>query len=166
VTLREGVARFVIFEEEHRELGEILSWVCAESRAKAVLLVDTAGQLMRESGNTAGLDMTSFCTLAASNIAATASMARLMGENDFTILFHQGKKDSLHISLIGHRVILVVIFGSEASLGLVRLRVRKAAEQIEAVVQRIVRRMGVEDRLDLDPLGEITEQDIDELFSL
>lgn len=165
MSLREGIPQFVVYEEEHRDLGKILSRVYAESRAKAVLLIDVNGQLLNEWGDTAGLDLTSFCSLAASNIAATATMARLVGEKDFTILFHQGKTDSLHISLIGQKVILVVIFGNDASLGLVRLRVRKAAEQVEEVLRRILQRMKIEDRLDLNPLSEVTEQEIDKLFS-
>ncbi len=165
MSLNEGIPQLIVYEEEHREVSRILARVHAESRGRAVLLLDVNGQLIAEWGNTAGLDVTAFCSLAASNIAATATMARLLGDNDFTILFHQGKEDSIHISLIGDRVILAVIFGKEASLGMVRLRVRRAAQEIEGVVERIIQRMSLQDRLDVDPLCEITEQDIDELFS-
>ena len=165
MSLNEGIPQLVVYEEEHQALARIMARVHADSRARAILLMDTAGQLMADWGDTAGLDLTSFCALAASNIAATASMAQLVGEKDFTILFHQGKKDSIHISLIDGRVILAVIFGNEASLGLVRLRVRKAAEEIHSVVDRIMHRMNLVDKLDLNPLCEITEKDIDDLFS-
>lgn len=165
MSLNEGVPHMVVYDEEHQALRRILCRVHADARAKAVLLMDTAGQLMADWGDTGELDLLSFCSLAASNIAATASMAQLVGEKDFTILFHQGKNDSIHISLVGNRVILAVIFGNEASLGLVRLRVRKAAEDVDGVVERIIRRMSVVDRLDLNPLCEITEKDIDDLFS-
>lgn len=165
MSLREGVAQLVVFEEEHRALRAVLGRVHAESRAKAVLLIDTNGQLVADVGETADLDVTAFSSLTASNIAATASMARLVGESDFTILFHQGVRDSIHISLVGRRAILAVIFGQEASLGLVRLRVRKAAAEIDDVVTRILRRMTLRDRLDVNPFCEITEQDIDDLFS-
>jgi len=165
VSLNEGIPQLVVYEEEYQALRRILARVHGEARCKAVLLMDTAGQMMADWGTTGELDLMSFCSLAASNIAATASMAQLVGEKDFTILFHQGKNDSIHISLVGNRVILAVIFGNEASLGLVRLRVRKAAEDIDGVVDRIIRRMSVVDRLDLNPLCEITEADIDDLFS-
>ncbi len=164
MSLREGIPQLVVFEEEHRDLRRILARIHSDSRARAVLLLDVNGQLVAEWGDTSGLDVTSFCSLAASNIAATASMARLVGEKDFTILFHQGKRDSIHISLIGDRVILAVIFGVEASLGMVRLRVRRAGVEIEGVLRRILARMRLDDRLDVDPLCDITDQDIDELF--
>ena len=165
MSLKEGIAQLVVYEEEHSELKDVLARVHADAKAKAVLLLDAHGQLVADYGDTGSLDLTSFCSLAASNIAATATMAEMVGEKDFTLLFHQGKKDSIHISLIGTRAILAVIFGNDASLGLVRLRVRKAAEEIQEVVKRIVHRMTLNDRLDLNPLCEITEKDIDELFS-
>jgi len=165
VSLNEGIPQLVVYEEEHQALTRLLARIHGDAKARAVLLMDTAGQLMADWGDIAGFDLTSFCALAASNIAATASMAQLVGEKDFTILFHQGKNDSIHISLIGGKVILAVIFGNEASLGLVRLRVRKAAEEIHGVVERVLQRMNLVDRLDLNPLCEITEKDIDDLFS-
>lgn len=164
MSLKDGVGQLVVYEQEHEELKSILARAHSESRARAVLLIDANGQLVADWGETDGLDVTSFSTLAASNIAATATMAKLVGENDFTLLFHQGKEDSIHISLIDQKVILAVIFGKEASLGLVRLRVRKAAREIEDVLVRILHRMSIQDRLDLNPLCEITEEDIDELF--
>lgn len=165
MNLREGIPQLSIYEDEQKILRSILSKIHSESRAKALLLIDINGQLLVECGDTAGLDVTSFATLAASNIAATATMAKLVGENDFTLLFHQGKKDSIHISLIGEQVILAVIFGKQASLGLVRLRVRKAANQIETMIKRITQRTKEDDEANPNPLGEITEDDIDNLFS-
>lgn len=165
MNLKEGIPQLSIYEDEQRVLRSILSRIHAESRAKALLLIDMNGQLLVEWGDTACLDVTSFASLAASNIAATATMAKLVGENDFTLLFHQGKKDSIHISLIGEQVILAVIFGKQASLGLVRLRVRKAADQIEAMVKRITHRTKTDGDKNPNPLGEITEADIDGLFS-
>lgn len=165
MNLREGVAQLVVQEAEHRAFETMIARVRAETRARAVVLLDTNGQLLAKAGDTADLDITAFASLAASNIAATASMAQLVGEDDFTILFHQGVKDSIHISLVGQRVILAVIFGLEASLGMVRLRTRRAAAELEAVVARVFRRLSAEDRGDLATLGEITEHDIDDLFS-
>lgn len=165
MSLREGIPQLVVFDEEYQKFRQILRLVHTESRARCVLLLGTSGQLVAEWGDTSELDLDSFCSLTASNIAATASLAELVGEEDFTLLFHQGKEDSIHISLIGERVILAVIFGKEVPLGLVRLRVRKAGQIIQKVVDMVLSRMKLEDRMHLNPLCEITEQDIDELFS-
>ena len=55
-------------------------------------------------------------------------LAKLLKENEFATQFHEGEKANIHIQLVGNRVILVVIFDSRSSLGLVRLRVKKASE--------------------------------------
>ncbi len=61
----------------------------------------------------------------AGKIAATGGLAKLIGEKEFSTLFHEGVRDKLHISIVASRVILVVIFDSRSRLGLVRLRVKK-----------------------------------------
>jgi hypothetical protein len=74
-------------------------------------------------GETQGLDATSLASLIAGSIAATASLAKLMGEQEFLSVFHEGQKDHMHVSVVGQRVILVVMFDQRSSLGLIRLRV-------------------------------------------
>jgi len=105
--------------------------------------------------------------LTAGNIAATGGIARLLGEKEFTILFHEGEKDNIHISLIGQRVILVVIFDKRSSLGLVRLRVKKASEALVTIFNDITSKSEhekTEGRLDESPFAEISDEDIDNLF--
>lgn len=112
-------------------------------------------------------DTTSLASLTAGNIAATGGLAKLIGEKEFSILFHEGEKDNLHISIVGGRVILVVLFDSRSSLGLVRLRVKKSSEELSAIFERLLKKgdeaakRGVSDF----PFAEITDDDIDNLFS-
>ncbi|HHD12158.1 MAG TPA: roadblock/LC7 domain-containing protein [Deltaproteobacteria bacterium] len=153
----------VMYEDEFREIEEIISRLVMEANAKSVYLVDKDGQLIASSGETHGIDSTSLASLTAGNIAATGGLAKLIGEKEFSILFHEGEKDNIHISLVGQRVILVVIFDDRSSLGLVRLRVRKASEKLNDCIQRILKRMEkgtVKENL----FEEITDEDIDNLF--
>lgn len=115
----------VMYEEEFRKIDEELQKLYQQTNAMVVFLVDKNGQLIASAGETRDIDTTSLASLTAGNIAATGGIARLLGEKEFTILFHEGEKDNIHISLIGQRVILVVIFDKRSSLGLVRLRVKK-----------------------------------------
>ena len=103
----------------------------------------------------------------AGNIAATGGLAKLIGEKEFSILFHEGEKDNIHISIIGHRVILVVIFDEKSSLGLVRLRVKKTSEELAKIFVEIESKSGVDKSgLGVDsPFAEITDDDIENLFS-
>jgi predicted regulator of Ras-like GTPase activity (Roadblock/LC7/MglB family) len=113
-------------------------------------------------GETADYDATSLASLAAGNIAATGGLAGLIGEREFAVLFHEGEKDSMHLSLIENRIILIVIFDDRSSVGLVRLRVRKATEEMGAVVRGMGSGGGGEDVL--DTIEELTDSDIENLF--
>ena len=157
----------VMYEEEFQKIDEELKRLFQQANAKVVFLVDKNGQLIASAGETQEIDTTSLASLTAGNIAATGGIARLLGEKEFTILFHEGEKDNIHISLIGQRVILVVIFDKRSSLGLVRLRVKKASEALVRIFSEITsksEREKTEGRLDESPFAEISDEDIDNLF--
>ncbi len=152
-----------MFEEEYREITAAVEKLLREANAKCVYLVDKDGQLISSSGETKDIDATSLASLTAGNIAATGGLAKLIGEKEFSILFHEGERDNLHISVIGQRVILVVIFDKRSSLGLVRLRVKKASEELGRSIQKLLDRMAADaDKENL--LKEITDDDIERLF--
>src|SRR3970282_755480 len=150
----------VMFEEEFKQITAIIDRLLKEANAKLVFLVDKDGQLIASSGETRDVDTTSLASLTAGNIAATGGLAKLIGEKEFSILFHEGEKDNLHISVVGQRVILVVIFDKRSSLGLVRLRVKKASEELGKSIQKLLLRM--EEGSDKESLlKEITDDDIE-----
>ena len=80
-----------------------------------------------------------------------------------TSQFHEGEKANIHIQLVGNRVILVVIFDSKSSLGLVRLRVRKASEELNHIFEALLKK--VQEPGADSPFAEITDEDIDNLFN-
>ena len=157
----------IMYEEEFQKIDEELQKLFHQSNAKVVFLVDKNGQLIASAGETREIDTTSLASLTAGNIAATGGIARLLGEKEFSILFHEGEKDNVHISLIGQRVILVVIFDGRSSLGLVRLRVKKSSEALVKIFTDIAGKSDkekTEGRLDESPFAEISDEDIDNLF--
>jgi len=159
----------VMYEEEYLQIKEILTRLNVDSNSKIVFLVDKNGQQIAAIGDMKGVDATSLASLTAGNVAATDGLAKLIGEKEFSILFHEGERDNIHISLVAQRVILVVIFDERSSLGLVRLRVKKASMELEKVFEVIVRkseqdRGSLANRFD-SPFAEITDEDIDSLFS-
>jgi predicted regulator of Ras-like GTPase activity (Roadblock/LC7/MglB family) len=164
-------ADLVLHEEEFQLIVAEVERLCRDANAKVVFLVDKAGQLIASSGNAGGMDTTSLASLTAGNIAATGGLAKLLGEKEFSILFHEGEKDNLHISLVGDRVILVVIFDSRTSLGLVRLRVKRAVDSLAKIFEALVQKSeqekaagGGSGKSEGSPFAAITEDDIDNLF--
>jgi predicted regulator of Ras-like GTPase activity (Roadblock/LC7/MglB family) len=158
----------VMYDEEFRLIDEELHRLHGQANAKVVFLVDKNGQLIASRGETQGIDTTSLASLTAGNIAATGGMAKLLGEKEFSILFHEGEKDNIHISIIGQRVILVVIFDQRSSLGLVRLRVKKSSEILAKIFETMQEKAEKEKGQGLtagaSPFAEITDEDIDNLF--
>ncbi len=159
----------IIYPEEFSEIRAILAQLAAEARAKLVFLVDRNGQPIAFHGDDESVDTTSLSSLAAGNVAATEGLAKLLGEREFSVLFHEGQRDNIHFSIVAHRAILVVIFDTHTPVGLVRLRVRRASSQFEDVFRRIVAKFDRETEAvgadDSSIFPEITDEDIDRLFS-
>ncbi len=155
---------FIMYEDEYRSIVAVIERLLRDANAKCVYLVDKDGQLISSSGETHNIDSTSLASLTAGNIAATGGLAKLIGEKEFSILFHEGERDNIHISVIAQRVILVVIFDKRSSLGLVRLRVKRATDDISKSILRLIDRMhGAPEKESL--LEEITDDDIEKLFT-
>ncbi len=159
----------VLYDEEFQKIKEALLRLRQDANANVVFLVDKNGQQIAAVGDIQTLDTTSLASLTAGNVAATDGLARLIGEKEFSILFHEGERDNIHISIVAQRVILVVIFDDRSSLGLVRLRVRRATADLERIFEEIARKAERErESLSVEfesPFAEITDEDIDRLFS-
>ena len=128
-------ADFVLYEEEFKHLEEALRRLRQEANAKAVFLIDKNGQQIASAGEVEQFDTTSLASLTAGNVAATDGLAKLIGEREFSVLFHEGQQDHIHISIVAKRAILVVIFDDRSSLGLVRLRVKRANVDLEKIFE-------------------------------
>ncbi|MFN0120700.1 MAG: roadblock/LC7 domain-containing protein [Blastocatellia bacterium] len=156
----------VMYEEEYQRIKAIIARLRADANARMVFLIDKNGQQIAANGDTGGLDTTSLASLTAGNVAATDGLARLIGEKEFPVLSHEGERDNLHISVVNGRVILVVIFDQKSSLGLVRLRVKRASVELGEVFDDLMRKVEKEKSNfnGAAPFAEITDDDIDRLF--
>ena len=153
----------VMYDEEFRVIAGICDRLTRDANAKVVFLVDKNGQLIASSGAAQNLDTTSLASLTAGNVAAMGGLAKLIGEKEFPNQFHEGERESLHMSIVGGRVVLVVIFDAKSSLGLVRLRVKKACEQLNGIFEALIKK--ADDPARQTPFAEITDDDIDHLFN-
>jgi predicted regulator of Ras-like GTPase activity (Roadblock/LC7/MglB family) len=157
----------VILEEDHNHFQAILNELATEANAKLVFLLDKNGQQITTAGCATDVDLTSLASLASGTVAATQGMGGLIGEPEFSTLFHEGKEDHVHINVVSNRVILLIIFNHESSLGLVRLRVQQRLGRLAEVVEQVMKRT---QQMDKEPvgtsmaLGDITDDDIDALF--
>ncbi len=124
----------VIYEEQIEQIEKTLRRLIKDAQAKCVLLVDKDGHLITRQGFTQSLDTTALAALLAGSFASTREIARLVGEPEFSVLFHQGKKDHIHISLVGERTILAVIFDDRTTIGMVRLYAKEVSENLNQIL--------------------------------
>ncbi len=157
----------VLLESDDRRITEVLDRLRRDANARATILLDKNGQQWGQSGDLREVDPTALASLTAGNVAATDGLAKLLGEHEFAVLFHEGERQNLHLNVVARTAILVVIFDERSSLGLVRLRVKKAGQDLESILEEISSRAASShDGLAgaLTPFTQITDEDIDALF--
>ena len=162
--MREGIN---IFEEDFWAINDTLNQLLQGTNARTILLIDKAGQLITSAGDTTSLDTSSFATLSATDFAATSQLASLIGEKEFSTLFHQGEKENLYVCLIADRVILAVIFDQRTTLGLVRVKAKNTAAELEKIFSEIFDKLeketGPSKEIDAD-FTKAAEEELDKLF--
>ncbi len=154
--------QLVMYEDEVRQIQNCADRLQQDSRSRAILVVDKNGQLIAASGSASELDTTSLSSLVAGNVAATGGIAKLIEEEEFTGQFHEGKGISVHMTIVGRKVILVALFDKNTTHGLVRLRVKKATGELERVLEEVDKKAKSPKN---DVFSEITDADIDNLFN-
>lgn len=155
---------FILQEQQFHRLKTVLERLCVECAARVVFLVDRDGQPIAFHGDIGDMDTTSFSTLAAGNVAATSSMAKLIGEDVFPSVFHEGERESIFISVIG-RSLLVVVFNERSTLSLVKLRTKRGSFDVSAILDEAVSQSASYKLNNKSFFSEITDEDIDSLFS-
>ena len=113
------MADLVLTKQALDRIDSILEGMLERSGAHTVLLIDKAGQIISFQGSM--------------DEEKVSSLARLFGEEEFTLLFHKGKKENLHFSNVGEEYLMITVFNNDTHLGLVRLEVRKGLEQMETM---------------------------------
>ncbi len=125
---------YTLGQDQLEKIENILTKDLVDSGVHSVLLIDMAGNIIAkgDSGRYEH-DLYSLAALASANFAAVDTMAKIVGEDEFSLLFHKGENESIHFSKVHSEFLLITIFGKEISLGLLRLKVAEAIEKIKSV---------------------------------
>ena len=161
-----GASSWSFREEDAVRIGALLNSLLREANARTALLVDRTGQMLATVGEEPRFDPVAFASLTAADFSANDQLARMLGENEFGALFHQGEKDSLYLADVARRVILVVLFDNRTTLGLVKLRVRGVVEALAAIFTAMFARDAAGERTGRVETGFVgeAEDEIDKLF--
>src|ERR671917_1103946 len=132
-----GAGAWSFTEGDFGAITESLERFLQQSNARCALLVDRTGQLVATVGEKPTFDPTAFATLTAADFSANDQLARLIGETDFTTLFHQGEKESMYLADVARRIILVVLFDNRTTLGLVRLKMKGTVDELTRLFEGV-----------------------------
>jgi predicted regulator of Ras-like GTPase activity (Roadblock/LC7/MglB family) len=155
-----GAASWSFTEDDFVAITRSLERLLADCDARCALLVDRTGQLVATVGDQPDFDPTAFATLTAADFSANDQLAKLIGESDFNSLFHQGEKESMYLADVARRVILVVLFDTRTTVGMVRLEMRKTVTELARLFEEMFSRP----RTSATGLLAGADDEIDKLF--
>ena len=125
--------RLVFYAQDVERLDGELDAFLELCGARCAMLIDKEGHLVTRRGEALHSSVESISALIAGSFAATKEMARQLGEDEFTVLFHPGARDSIQLQLVGERTLLAVLFDQRTNLGLVRFYGQEASRQLAAI---------------------------------
>ncbi|MGQ0814678.1 MAG: roadblock/LC7 domain-containing protein [Gemmatimonadota bacterium] len=106
------------------------------SRARIALLINGSGQVLAQHGFTRSYEVMNVASLAAATYASARALAELTAANRWTHLHHAGKQRQLFLAPVKTPVaelILVIIFDTETSLGIVQLFFEELRSSVAAL---------------------------------
>ena len=126
-----------VIGEKIEDINEELDNFLKNSNSTAAILCEMSGEILTSQGDYSGLDTTTIASLAAGSFATTKGIANLLGEREFSLLFHQGKATNIFISNIGSFAILIIVFNNDAVLGVVKQTSQESKQRLVGVFESI-----------------------------
>ena len=159
-----GASSWSFREEDYKAITEHMNSLLRETNVKSLILVDRNGQAVANVGEPPQFDPQAFASLTAADFSANDQLAKMIGEHEFSSLFHQGEKESMYLADVARRVILVALFDSRTTLGLVRLKMKGTVEALTKLFEDLFNRAGTESTK-VEGFGtKEAEDEIDKLF--
>jgi predicted regulator of Ras-like GTPase activity (Roadblock/LC7/MglB family) len=132
-------------------IESLLGTFLREVRARSVLLVDRTGRLLCAQGDAGGFDQIAFASLTAADFAASDQLAVLLGEEEFSSLYHHGERQSMYLADVSGYAILASLFDQRATLGMVRIKTRSAVARLIRLFDEMAER---------GPTGSIMQMEV------
>ncbi|MDF1661256.1 MAG: roadblock/LC7 domain-containing protein [Planctomycetota bacterium] len=129
--------RLVFYQDDVDKIDKALINYQTLSKSKCNILVDIEGHAVTKVGDTEGIDLETIAALVAASFAATKEVAKILGQTEFTTLTHQGKVESIQLTLIGQRTILATIFDSKTTIGMVMFYTKELVERLVVIFDEI-----------------------------
>jgi|GEM_PF-544303 len=138
----------ILFPEDIDRLNVILEQLTAKANLLLSVLINKDGRLLTYQGSLEKIDTVSMAALVAGNSASTLAIANLMGETEFSAMYHQGKSRHIFIEVVDENTFLCLIFDDRTNIDRVKVFARQFDRQIKAALVQVYDK--TEDQIDLD----------------
>src|SRR6202047_1571037 len=101
------------------------------------IVSDRGGNVISQFGNMDLMDVTIIAALAAGSFAATRELARRIGEVEFNALYHQGNGSHIFMNSVDDETIMITVFGTRTTVGLVRFYSAATAQNVAGVLKSL-----------------------------
>ena len=157
--------RLVFYRDDIDRINRVLEEYNKLAKAKCNILIDKEGHPVTEVGTQTSFNTDTLGALVAGSFAATKAMAKLLGEEEFSLLSHQGKRDHVQLTLIADRCILTTMFDDSTTVGMIRLYGQEAAKKLTAVFRELAeRKEAPPGEVIQDNFGQAAQSALDDVF--
>src|SRR5690242_17087488 len=118
-------------------LDGVLADFLKKAEAELTVVIDRGGNVISQYGDMTVMDVTTIAALAAGSFAATRELARRIGEVEFNALYHQGNGSHMFMNSVDDETIMITVFGSRTTVGLVRFYSGTTAQNVAAVLKTL-----------------------------
>jgi predicted regulator of Ras-like GTPase activity (Roadblock/LC7/MglB family) len=144
----------ILFPEDIERLDGILAPLAGKAKLLLAVLINRDGQIITHQGSMGKVDVVSLAALVAGNTASTLAIANLVGETEFSAMYHQGRDRHIYIDAVDENTYLAVVFDNQTNVDRVRVFIRQFSQELREALAAVYNKS--EDSIDLD-LGIPTE---------
>ena len=127
----------VLTIEDVATLDGVLGDFLKKTEGALTVVIDRGGNVISQCGDMEIMDVTVIAALAAGSFAATRELARRIGEVEFNALYHQGNGNHMFMNSVDEETIMITVFGTRTTVGLVRFYSTAAAQRVAEVLNAL-----------------------------
>ncbi|MDI6740736.1 MAG: roadblock/LC7 domain-containing protein [Candidatus Edwardsbacteria bacterium] len=123
--------QFVFSEEVSQAVDALLESYLRQSKSRCVLLISKSGHLINQFGFTNTFSVQPIAALIGGIFTSTQSLARLVAEEKFSMMFQEGRNWNVYLSLLADQFILAAIFDKTTVIGMIRHAAGEIQHELE-----------------------------------
>src|ERR1041385_7699909 len=127
----------VLTIDDVASLDGVLGDFLKKTEGELTVVIDRGGNVISQFGDRDVMDVTVIAALAAGSFAATRELARRIGEVELNALYHQGNGSHMFMNSIDDDTIMITVFSSRTTVGLVRFYSAATAQNVAEILKSL-----------------------------